>query len=72
MRVKLIEKAQGQQSAHPEIATLLQETIKMYKKMDYYIIEEVAGIGAIHQGIHLIESKIEALLLRFNSKNFFF
>lgn len=62
LRAELVKKAQEEQSEQPEIATLLQETAKMQRKMDDYVIEEAAIIGAIHQEIHWIEFEIRVLL----------
>lgn len=64
LRVELVKKAQ---LAHPDITTIRKETTNMFKKMNDYVINKAIRIRAIHQGIHMIESKIGALLLLLTS-----
>lgn len=46
-----------------DIIAVKEETAKMIRRMDNYAINEAAGLGAIHQGIHHTEAETRALLL---------
>lgn len=44
----------------------------MMKKTNIFMVNQAGAVRAAHQGINRIESKIEALLIRFTSSNSFF